>query len=103
MISTLRLFSLGRLPIGNETICRLHALTRGQIWDAGQYKSRDGDIIERYPDGSERVRFRTIPAAQTQEAMNILIADWHQCLEERWVPPLLALAAFNLETDLPGC
>jgi hypothetical protein len=35
------------LPIGNETICRLHALTRGQIWDAGKYKERDGDIIER--------------------------------------------------------
>ncbi|SDX37221.1 Fic family protein [Thiocapsa roseopersicina] len=26
------------LPVGNETICRLHALTRGQIWDAGEYK-----------------------------------------------------------------
>ena len=85
------------LPICNETICRLHALTRGQIWDAGKYKERDGDIIERYPDGSERVRFRTIPAAQTQDAMDTLIADWQQCLEERWLPPLIALAAFNLD------
>lgn len=85
------------LPIGNETICRLHALTRGQIWDAGKYKERDGDIIERYPDGSERVRFRTIPATQTQAAMDTLAADWQQCLEERWVPPLIALAAFNLD------
>lgn len=85
------------LSISNETICRLHALTRGQIWDAGKYKERDGDIIERYPDGSERVRFRTIPAAQTQAAMDTLVADWQQCLEERWVPPLIALAAFNLD------
>lgn len=85
------------LPIDNETIGRLHALTRGQIWDAGQYKTRDGDIIERYPDGSERVRFRTIPAAETQAAMDGLIRDWQHCLEERWVPPLLALAAFNLD------
>lgn len=85
------------LPISNETICRLHALTRGQIWDAGKYKERDGDIIERYPDGSERIRFRTIPAAKTQAAMDTLIADWRQCLEERWIPPLIALAAFNLD------
>jgi Fic family protein len=84
------------LPISHETIRRLHALTRGQIWDAGQYKEKDGDIIERYPDGSERVRFRTVPAAQTPAAMDTLIRDWQQCLDERWAPPPLALAAFNL-------
>jgi len=82
---------------GNDTIRRLHALTRGQIWDAGQYKTRDGDIIERYPDGTERLRFRTVPAVQTPAAMDTLLLDWRQCLEERWVPPLLALAAFNLD------
>jgi len=85
------------LPVDNETIRRLHALTRGQIWDAGQYKSKDGDIIERYADGSERVRFRTVPAAETQAAMETLIRDWQLCLEERWVPPPIALAAFNLD------
>jgi len=85
------------LPIGHETILRLHALTRGQIWDAGRYKEKDGDIIERYPDGSERVRFRTVPAAETPAAMTALILDWQACLDERWVPPLLALAAFNLD------
>ena len=83
--------------ISHETICRLHALTRGQIWDAGQYKSKDGDIIERYPDGSERVRFRTVSAAETPAAMDRLMRDWRQCLDERWVPPPLALAAFNLD------
>ncbi len=85
------------LTMNHETIRRLHALTRGQIWDAGQYKSKDGDIIERYPNGSERVRFRTVPAAQTHAAMETLLHDWHQCLEEHWMPPLLALAAFNLD------
>jgi Fic family protein len=29
--------------------------------------------------------------------MDTLLLDWRQCLEERWVPPLLALAAFNLD------
>jgi Fic family protein len=85
------------LSLSNETIRRLHAMTRGQIWDAGQYKDKDGDIIERHPDGSERVRFRTVSAAQTPDAMDALITDWRRCLDERWVPPLIALAAFNLD------
>jgi Fic family protein len=29
--------------------------------------------------------------------MDKLIGDWRQCLQERWVPPLIALAAFNLD------
>jgi Fic family protein len=85
------------IPISNETIQRLHAMTRGQIWDAGLYKEKDGDIIERYPDGSERVRFRTVPAKETQAAMSQLVSDWQTCLDERWVPPPIALAAFNLD------
>lgn len=86
-----------RIPISNETVKRLHAMTRGQVWDAGLYKERDGDIIERYADGSERVRFRTESAKRTPAAMDQLIADWQNCLEERWVPPMIAIAAFNLD------
>ncbi|MFM9039768.1 MAG: Fic family protein [Betaproteobacteria bacterium] len=85
------------ISISNATIQRLHAMTRGQIWDSGLYKEKDGDIIERYPDGSERVRFRIVSAKQTQAAMDQLVADWQTCLEERWGPPLIALAAFNLD------
>ncbi len=85
------------LPITNATVRQLHAMTRGQIWDAGQYKDRDGDIIERFPDGQERVRFRTVLAARTQAAMDALVADWQRSQDERWVPPLIALAAFNLD------
>lgn len=85
------------IPCDEQTIKRLHALARGQIWDAGQYKERDGDIIERYPDGSERVRFRTVPAAETPAKMATLVQDWHHCQTGSWVPPLIALAAFNLD------
>jgi len=85
------------IPITNQTIQRLHAMTRGQIRDAGLYKEKDGDIIERYPDGSERVLFRTVSARQTPAAMDQLVADWQTCLEERWIPPPIALAAFNLD------
>lgn len=85
------------IPVSNDTIQRLHAMTRGQIWDAGRYKEKDGDIIERYPDGRERVRFHTVPAQHVPTAMNQLLAAWQACLKERWVPPPIALAAFNLD------
>ena len=85
------------ISISDGTIRRLHAMTRGQIWDAGQYKEKDGDIIERYPEGSERVRFRPVSARETPAAVANLVDDWRGCLDERWIPPLIALAAFNLD------
>jgi Fic family protein len=85
------------IAVSEENIRRLHAMARGQIWDAGQYKEKDGDIIERYADGSERVRFRPVAAAHTGAAMAGLVADWQRCLDEAWVHPLIALAAFNLD------
>jgi Fic family protein len=80
-----------------ETILNLHRLCRGGIWDAGKYKDKDGDIIERYANGRERVRFKTVPAAKTPSFTKKLIEMWQQCLEERWVHPLIAMAAFNLD------
>jgi Fic family protein len=87
----------GELPVTEETVLRLHRMTRGEIHDAGRYKERDGDIIEKYPDGRERVRFRTVPAAETPAAMAEMTSLWDECLRERWAHPLVALAAFNLD------
>ena len=83
--------------MSEDTVRELHRLARGEIWDAGKYKEKDGDIIERYPDGTERVRFKTVSAAQTPDSMRQLIERWDDCLKERWVHPLIALAAFNLD------
>lgn len=85
------------LPISKDTILELHRLTKGEIWDAGQYKEKDGDIIERHPDGRTKVRFKTVPAAKTSEYMDRLLEMRDRCLKERWVHPLVALAAFNLD------
>ncbi len=87
----------GGLSVSEAALRELHRLARGQIWDAGQYKERDGDIIERYADGSERVRFSPVSAADTPLAMRSLLADWQSCRDERWVHPLIAMAAFNLD------
>jgi Fic family protein len=89
--------SISQLPISAATICELHRLTRGQIWDAGQYREKDGDIIERSSDGRERVRFHTVSAIATPAAITNLVQDWQSCLDERWIHPLIALSAFNLD------
>jgi Fic family protein len=85
------------IKMTEKTIKRLHALARGEIWDAGKYKEKDGDIIERYADGRERVRFRPVTAADTSAAMKALVAEWKRTVDERSVPSLVALAAFNLD------
>ena len=89
--------SISQLQISETTIRELHRLTRGEIWDAGQYKEKDGDIIERVADGRERVRFHTVSARDTPVALTNLVQDWQNCLDERWIHPLVALAAFNLD------
>ena len=86
-----------KLQVSENVIGRLHRLIRGDIWDAGKYKEKDGDIIERYGDGRTRVRFSPTSAAATPAAMAELVDAWKRCQKEKWVPPLIALAAFNLD------
>jgi Fic family protein len=86
-----------KLPVSEETILKLHRLAKGDIWDAGKYKEKESDIIEKYPDGTSRLRFRTVSPAKTPVFVAELIDLWHQCLRERWVHPIVAMAAFNLD------
>jgi hypothetical protein len=85
-----------QLPLTADVILQLHRLSRGNIWDAAQFKEEDGEIIERYPDGRSRVRFKPVSAALTPEWINTLLENWHRCLRDRQVPGLIALAAFIL-------
>ena len=86
-----------KLPVAEETIRRLHRLSRGEIWDGGKFKDKDGDIIEKYPDGRVRVRFKTVTAAKTPAAMRELVQRWEEAQRTRAVHPLVAVAASNLD------
>jgi Fic family protein len=85
------------IPLSEKTIRRLHELTRGDIWDAGKYKEKDGDIVEKYPDGRQRLRFKTVPAKETPAVMKELLELHQACAKEKWVQPLVAAAVFNLD------
>ena len=86
-----------KLPINEATIKKLHKLSRGEVWDAGIYKEKDVDIIQKYADGRSRVRFKTVPAKQTPKAMAEMIELWQRGLREKWVHPLILAAALNLD------
>ncbi len=51
-----------KLSVSEKTILKLHRLSRANIGDAGKYKQKDSDIIEKLPDGRVRVRFKTVTA-----------------------------------------
>ena len=85
------------LPLSVETICRLHALIRPNIWDSGKFKEKAGDIIETYADGSSRVRFKTVTPDQVESALTSAIQEYQNTLRDNRISPLIALAAFNLD------
>jgi len=86
-----------KLPVSEETVVTLHRLTRGEIWDAGKYKEKDGDIIEKLPDGRSRVRFKPVSAAETPARMKELVELYDDAVKARNVPPLVLPGAFNLD------
>ncbi len=95
--ATLKARKLLILSVSEDTIRELHRLTRGGIGDAGQYKEKDSDIIEKSPDGRQRVRFQTVPASETATQMHELFSLWKDCLEQRRIHPLILLAGMNLD------
>lgn len=86
-----------KLPLSEETLCTLHKFCRGQIWDAGQYKDKPVDIIERLPNGDQRVRFRSVSPSETPAFIRQLMELWTDQIRERNISPLILLAAFNLD------
>lgn len=86
-----------KLPLSEETLLTLHKFCRGQIWDAGQYKDKPVDIIERLPNGGQRVRFRSVSPSETPAFIRQLMELWTDQIRERNISPLILLAAFNLD------
>jgi Fic family protein len=86
-----------KLSISEKTIKHLHFISRARIGDAGKYKVRDSDIIEKYPDGRTRIRFKTVSAKQTPAFMRKLVSTWNDTLAQQRVHPVLAMAALDLD------
>ena len=72
-------------------------MSRGQIWDAGKYKIKDSDIIERLPNGDINIRFKTIPAKVTSSAMKQFISSIKLLGKDNVIHPMILIAARDLD------
>jgi Fic family protein len=86
-----------QLPVSEDTVLRLHKLSRGEVWDAGHYKDQPVDIIETDALGNSRVRFRSVDPIRTPQFLREALAFWDRGLIEKPVPPLVLLGALNLD------
>ncbi len=86
-----------KLELSLETICHLHELSRPEIWDSGKFKEKSGDIIEKYADGSSRVRFKTVVSEKVVEFLTAAIDGCKEQVRDNRISPLVALGAFNLD------
>ena len=86
-----------RLPLNSETILHLHALNHPEGYDSGKFKSQDGEIIEKHPDGRVTLRFKPLSAPETPKAIVRTCGLYDQLIKEEQIPPLIVWAAMNLD------
>jgi len=85
-------------PFSEETVRKLQALSRGESWDAGQYKEKAEPIIERRSGQDDRVRFMPVAAgAPTVAAMGELVALYEAMRRDRRISPLVLMAGVVLD------
>ncbi len=85
------------LPFTTGTIRRLHTtICRYLPEGGGDWKREDNVILERRPDGTTRIRFRPVPAALTNDAMEKLTEGYRQAVDGGWDPLVaIPLAVFD--------
>jgi len=85
------------LPLSEEIVLELHRLILPDAWDAGKFKEKNGQIIEKSADGKVRIRFTPVSANKTPGSMKELFELWTRELKEQKIHPLILVAALNLD------
>jgi Fic family protein len=81
-----------------NVILQLHSLVcRYMPNQGGRWKISDNEIIERYPDGSRRIRFKPTPAHLTPIAMEDLSKNYKNAIEVVHTDPLIVLSLAVLD------
>jgi Fic family protein len=85
------------IKINETNIKKLHKLSRGYVWDAGKFKEKDSNIIERLHSGDARVRFVTVSASKTPEMIRDAVTLYLDLVKNNEVHSLITIAAYNLD------
>jgi len=81
-----------RMPIDANTILQFHAMiSRYTAEMGGHWKRRDNIILERYKDGTQRVRFRPVPTAEAPDAITQLIERYNMAINQDKREPLVVI------------
>ena len=80
------------LPVDTNTVLQFHAMIDRYTTEmGGRWKRADNLILERYTDGTQRVRFRPVPAAETPSAMAQLIDCYNMAIHQDRREPLVII------------
>lgn len=87
------------IGITESEILRLHAVMLSFVGadDAGRYKSEDNVIMEIDDTGKRKIRFRTVPARETPEAMQQLFLAYMDAKADSKINNLLLIPCFILD------
>lgn len=84
-----------KVSVMPKVIQQLHAFGQGGFsGDAGEWKTRDNEIIEILPNGERKIRFVPTSAKDTPDIMDALCRNYREVCDDERVPPLLIVAAF---------
>ena len=87
------------IDVTPNVILQLHSMLHRHSGHAfaGRWKDSDNAIVERAADGSERVRFRPVPAVATPHAVEELCAEYNNAVGEGVLDPLILIPRFVLD------
>ena len=82
----------GRLDFSLDTILQFHVdMTRYTDTPGGRWKDEDNVILERYADGTPRIRFRPVSAQETPAAMGRLVEGYEDAIRRDGREPLVVI------------
>ena len=86
------------IQINEATILRFHKILTAHIPRGSEgYKKNDNVIVEIDNTGQRRVRFRPVPADETEHAVQQLILAYCSARDDRSINPLLLIPCFILD------
>jgi len=81
-----------QIEFSPSTVLQSHAAMMKYVSsEGGRWKTRDNVIIERYPDGTRRVRFKPVAASRTEEAVTKLVERYHDAVYRDAREPLVVV------------
>lgn len=82
------------IPITMKTLQELHRKISPEVADSGKWRLKPCDIIEKYPDGKQRIRFTATAPAQIEKQLSQLLQKWEEALTAQKIHPLISISSF---------